>query len=341
MNWILDRLLKFTGTQKFLSVQLEITNACNLDCVHCYQSGHSGNDDLSLGDWRGILDQYEKLAEKLHLAPHFCISGGEPTVSPLFPLILGELHARWPAAGVSALTNGTTLSGITLAELVRHKVDIQISIDGPDGEKHDLVRGRGNFEKSMNGMKVLQDGGLNATFHAVLSSRTAPWIPDFFETARSAGAAAMNFTRFVPQGKGKALCENGGDQPLVGADLKDAYCAMSVASGKHGMPTVTDLPLFALVSPELGAHGKFGFQGLVIDYRGNLKVSSRTDYKLGSILESGLEELFLRHSVMKELRNGNIEGCGDCRYYDRCGGDRNASYAAYGSFFKKDPGCWL
>lgn len=34
MSWIIERLLKFTGTQKFLSAQLDITNACNLNCAH-------------------------------------------------------------------------------------------------------------------------------------------------------------------------------------------------------------------------------------------------------------------------------------------------------------------
>ena len=70
-------------------------------------------------------------------------------------------------------------------------------------------------------------------------------------------------------------------------------------------------------------------------------VTSRTDFKLGNILEDGLEELFLNHHIMKNLRNGNIEVCGNCRFYKKCGGDRNASFVAYGSFLKKDPGCWF
>lgn len=151
----------------------------------------------------------------------------------------------------------------------------------------------------------------------------------------------MNFTRFIPQGKGISLKNSGEDRPLAGLELRDAYAAILSASAETGLSTGTSGPLFALISPKLGAHGKFGFQGLVIDYRGNLKVSSRTDFRLGSILETSLEKLFLEHPVMKDLRAGKIEGCGSCRFYDSCGGDRNASFAAYGSFLKKDPGCWL
>jgi radical SAM protein with 4Fe4S-binding SPASM domain len=341
MNWIVERLLKFTGSQKFLSAQLDITNACNLNCTHCYQPRHAVGEELPIEDWRKILDQYSLLAKKLYLRPYFCISGGEPTVSPLFIPIIEELRSRWPGVGINILTNGTNLSGEIVSVMTRFKVDVQISLDGHDSAKHDRIRGVGNFDKAIKGFKALQTAGLNATLQAVLSYRTAPWINEFFETAANLHAPAMNFTRFVPQGKGKSIQDNGADRPLSGPELRDAYSAIISASAKTGIYTSTNKPLFTLISPELGAHGKFGFQGLIIDCQGNLKVTSRADFRLGNILETGLEELFLRHPIMKDLRAGKIEGCGACRFYDNCGGDRNASFAAYGSFLKKDPGCWL
>lgn len=341
INWIVERLLKFTGSQKFLSVQLDITNACNLNCRHCYHPSHTAGEELLIEDWRKILDQYSRLAKKLHLLPYFCISGGEPTISPLFIPILEELRARWPYVGISVLTNGTNLSGEIVSAMTRFKMDVQISLDGPDSVRHDYVRGDGNFNRAIKGFQALQAAGLKTTLQAVLSYRTAPWINKFFETAVRLHASAMNFTRFVPQGKGKSIQDDGADRPLAGPELRDAYATIVSASAKTGVYTNTSKPLFALISPGLGAHGKFGFQGLIIDYLGNLKVSSRTDFRLGNILEAGLDELFLRHPVMKDLRAGKIEGCGSCRFYDNCGGDRNASFAAYGSFLKKDPGCWL
>lgn len=341
MNWLVKKLLKFTGSQKFLSIQLDITNACNLNCLHCYQTGHSTSEDLSFRDWCRILDQYGALAGKLQLKPHFCLSGGEPTLSGIFSDMLKEIHLRWPDAGISVLTNGVCISPQKIGEFARYKTDVQISIDGPDAEKHDHVRGQGNFKRVMDGVKNFRNAGITPTFQAVLSFRTSPWITDFFELAGAAGAAAMNFTRFIAQGKGKCLSASGGDRPLNEVELKEAYSMILAASRKSGIPTNTNLPLMALISPELGAHGKFGFQGLVIDFRGNLKVSSRADFRLGNVFESGLEELFLRHPVMKALREGKISGCSSCRFYDRCGGDRNASYAAYGDFLRKDPACWL
>lgn len=341
MNWIIDKILKFTGSQKFLSIQLDITNNCNLNCVHCYQSHHSKNENLSFQDWCNILDQYTQLTKKLHLKPHFGISGGEPTLSPLFLPLLQEINSRWPEAGISVLTNGTNFSNSILDVMTRFNIDTQISIDGSDSERNDIIRGQGNFNRAMQGIRALQKAGLNATFQAVLSYRTAQWIEDFFDTALQVNAAAMNFTRFVPQGKGISLKKAGNDRPLVGLELRDAYSSIITASSRTGISTGTNLPLFVLVDPELGSHGKAGFQGLVVDYKGNLKVTSRANFKLGNIFEDGLENLFLRHPIMDDLRNGKIEGCGSCKFYERCGGDRNASFVAYGSFLKKDPGCWF
>ena len=50
-------LLRFTGSQKFLTAQLDITNACNLTCAHCYHDNHSNRGALDFAGWRRILDQ--------------------------------------------------------------------------------------------------------------------------------------------------------------------------------------------------------------------------------------------------------------------------------------------
>jgi radical SAM protein with 4Fe4S-binding SPASM domain len=182
---------------------------------------------------------------------------------------------------------------------------------------------------------------MNATFLATLSYRTSFWIDEFFDVAARTGVSSMNFTRFISQGNGRKLEESSEDRPLAPHELRQAYLAILEAAKRTGVSTSTNGPLYHLIDPELGANGKLGFQGLVVDFKGNLKVTSRTDFRLGNILEEGLENLFLRHPVMKALRDREIEVCGSCVHYDNCGGDRNASFAATGSFLKKDPGCWL
>ncbi|PIU20069.1 MAG: hypothetical protein COT18_04220 [Elusimicrobia bacterium CG08_land_8_20_14_0_20_59_10] len=195
------------------------------------------------------------------------------------------------------LTNRTNISEKVAVVMAGHKTDVQISLEGPDAQRHDYVRGPSGFVKAIAGYKTLRAAGLTVFFQTVLSSRTAPWIEEFFSLAAGMNSAAMNFTRFVPQGRGKSFLETAGERPLLGVELRAAYSAILVASRKTGVPAGTNLPLFVLISPELGAHGKFGFQGLVVDYKGNLKVSSRADFRLGNVLETGMEELFLHHPL--------------------------------------------
>jgi radical SAM protein with 4Fe4S-binding SPASM domain len=340
-DWMIKKLLSLLGAQKTLIVQLDITNACNLNCKHCYQTVHSSAEDMSFDKWEKIIGQISSLAGKLMLKPHFGLSGGEPTVNPQFIPILKYIRASYPDCDVAVLSNGTSLREEVIEAIGEAAAKVQLSLDGPDAESHDFVRGRGSFDKTMLGLERLQAAGIYVTFQTVLSRRTAAMINAFFDMAARKKVRGMNFTRFVPQGRGLDYRNSGEDVPLYKDDLKRAYEDILAASRRTGVYTSTNLPLFVLISPELGMHNRAGFQGLVIDHKGNLKVSSRTGFILGDVLESGLENLFLRHPVMVRLRKGEIEGCSVCPYFSRCGGDRNASYETYGDFFKKDPGCWV
>jgi len=341
MNWIIDQLLKFTGSQNFLSMQLDITNTCNLHCTHCYQPTNNDGLDLPLEKWCEILNQYDALSAKLHLRHHFTLSGGEPTISSLFIPFLELLRSRFPDAGINILTNGTMISDEMVRAIKLSGADVQVSIDGPNSELHDSIRGRGNFQKAVCGIMKLRANGVHVVLQAVLSRQTVPFIPSFFDMAERLDVAMMNFTRFIPQGRGKILQQTRNGQMLGPLELRDAYASILESAARSKVRTATNLPLFVLLEQGLGAHGKAGFQGLVIDHLGNLKVTSRADFILGNIFAEGLENLFLRHPIMNQLRAGHIRGCGSCRFYDRCGGDRNASYVVHGSFMEIDPGCWL
>ena len=72
--------------------------------------------------------------------------------------------------------------------------------------------------------------------------------------------------------------------------------------------------LWFLIDETLGSPDNVGFFGFVVGYRGEFKVTSRTPLSLGNVLEVGMEKLFLHHPIMKRLRGGKIEVCGDCKF---------------------------
>ncbi len=340
-NFLITQLLKTVRSQNFLSIQLDITNACNLNCSHCYHSHHKNKGAINLSQWKEIIDQYDLLLQKLILKPRIVICGGEPLVSPMLLPLIEYINHKWPKTEISILTNGTTINRKLLEKLIDYNVEFQVSIDGPDSNRHDEIRGAGNFLKALSGIKLSQQYGIRVAVLTVLSKKTSFWIYDFFDLAKTIGVCSMNFTRFIPQGNGYKLVENGLDRALTAFELKESFTKIYETGKLLKVKTGTNQPLFHLVDSSLGSNGNFGFQGIVVDYKGNFKISSRADYIIGNILETGLENLFLKNPIMKELRKGNIEKCGSCVHYSRCGGDRNISFAETGSFLKADSGCWF
>ena len=340
-HFITGKIVALLGGQKVMALQIDNTNACNLSCAHCYHAHHQNKGAISFDDWCNVISQYKAMIEKLHLSPSIILCGGEPTISPMLLPILQKVDEYWPGVHISILTNGTRLTDSLLGKLKKYNVEFQISLDGPDAARHDEVRGAGNFAKATDAVRRAKAQGFDVFLLAILSKKTSLWIEEFFSMAKDLGVNQMNFTRFITQGAGAELESSGADRALRPQELKGALTNIWFISQNAAVRTNTDQALYNLIDPRLGASEKYGFQGLVIDYKGNLKVSSRADFIVGNVLAQGLENLFLNSSVLRDLRRAKIEKCGDCSHFRRCGGSRNASFASSGSFLKADPGCWI
>lgn len=324
-----------------LFIQFDLTNACNLTCEHCYHPHHKNSGALNYDQWLLVLGQYEKLLRKMKMQPDVSICGGEPFLSPfLFPF-LHEIRKRFGNCDLHILTNGTRFTPEIIEKLKPLNVDIQISIDGPDALRHDFIRGHGAFDLTMKGCEMLRSVAQSFYFQTVLGSRSAAWIEDYFELARNQSAQAMNFVRLVAEGQANQLIKNQTDSPLLGQELKNAMERILEVSRYFEIPTNNNGPLWGLLEEGLGGFSDIGINTIVVGYRGEFKPSSRLPLVLGNVLDEGLEDLYLSHPVMRQLRDGKIDTCGSCEHFHMCRGNRNASYVEYGHLFGPDPGCWL
>lgn len=341
-RWVCDRLWPQIDSQEQLfHLQLDITNACNLRCRHCYCPHHKNDGALSFEQWCQVLDRYDDLLDNLHMKPVVTLCGGEPMVSPFVVPLLKEIRMRFPHCDLSVQTNGTLFSSEHIRLFQGLRVNCQISFDGPDAARHDVVRGDGSFEKSMNGCRMLADGGVDFILQAVLSHRTKEWIGEFFELAKDVGASAMNFTRLIQAGHAIELIESNVDSPIMGGDLRHAYENILTSSSKFQLPTSTNGALWFLIDGAESAPNNIGFNGLVIGYQGEIKVSSRTSAVIGHALRDDWTDVFMNHPTMVRLRKGDIDGCGTCQHFLKCRGERNISFAEFGHFFGPDTGCWV
>lgn len=333
-------MLNKINVDRYLPLQLDITNACNLRCVHCYHPHHKNDGAISLEEWKEIILQYKALILKMKFRPSVVLCGGEPLVSPMLRPLLDYIFQVMPLANISILTNGTLVTDRLASDMKKYsKLRFQVSLDGPDSDRHDSIRGPGNFENALRGIQCLQSHGYEVNVLSVLSKRTSIWMEDFFKLAKVQQFNSINFIRFVPEGFGRKLLVSSVDQPLVGLELKAAYTRLLRLMLKYQIKSKTQGPLFELVVPGLGRSGRF-WEAIVVDYQGYVIASSRSKIRLGHALVEGLEKIFLQNEIYQSLRKAKVEGCGSCELYQICGGDRNSAYAATGNFLGKDPGCW-
>lgn len=330
----IKKCLRGLLSKPYLSLQLEITSKCNLNCSHCYCPLKNAND-LPLENWIVFLKDYKLALQKIRALPSFTIAGGEPLLSPVIFKICNFLIKEFDNPPIVILSNGTLITDKHLEYFTKNRsITFQISLDGPDEKTHDQIRGEGTFAKTLIGIQKLVSAKIPVDIQATLQKGNTTKIKDFFNLANSLSVNSMNFTRYIPK--------SSTDQRLLTSEeLKFAYEAIVEQSKIYQIKTSTDKPLFCLIDDSVGTHGLWGFQGLTIDCTGNLKPSSRIDLKLGNLKDNNFFDLYWKHPIMKKLRSGEIQDCGQCKFYGKCGGDRNIAYALTGNILAKDDQCWL
>lgn len=324
------------------SLQLDITNHCNLRCAHCYQRGNPQSDrELILGDWVNILEQFYELTTQLATNRTIFLSGGEPLTSPVWQNLISHIKNTDKNTNVSVLTNGTLLDDSIASFLKEFGVRVQISFDGPTAELHDHFRGKGSFEKAANGAGVLLNNNVPFTFQAVLQKQISDAIPTFFKLAKSLGANSMDFARLIPSVSVSDVDGCQFENMLTDHELRKTFEIILSSSESFKIPTNTSQPLWCLVDPALGHPSSAGFLGLTIGATGKIQLTSRIFEPIGDATEkNGISKAYFHSKLLKSLRAGKIRGCSKCEYFKKCRGDRNISYITCGDFLGPDEHCW-
>jgi len=223
-----------------------ITRACNLKCVHCYESaGVKGKDELSTEEaLRGI----DILADAGVLILAF--SGGEPTIRPDI-LQLVE-HASKRGMFTAVATNAILFSS-------RKKVQdfkkaglqfAQISLDGINPQTHDAFRGvPGSFEKTVQGIKNCVVEGVFVEIATTATRFNSKEIPDMIDLATKLGANWFMLYNFVPTGRGVEIMESDLTPDEREDVLKLCWNKMKVA----GVDVLSTAPQFARIAQEIEA----------------------------------------------------------------------------------------
>ena len=140
-----------------LYVAWQITNECNLACLHCIEESGPGkafDDELGAEQIYAILDQMTELE-----VPYVSFSGGEPMVHPHF---FGMVKHFCQGGGQLKIeTNGHYLTPENCARMAEFGVKaVQVSIDGASRETFNRMRVRGEFNTAVDGTRNLRAAGV-------------------------------------------------------------------------------------------------------------------------------------------------------------------------------------
>ncbi len=160
------------------SLDLSITNHCNLRCAHCFHFTSAGDvgQDLPKEEW---LKFFKELNHCKVMS--LCISGGEPFLREDLPeLIEGIVKNRMR---FDILSNGTLITDKMARFLAstRRCNRVQISIDGSNPITHDALRGKGNFSKALKGIECLRKRNVSVPIRVTINKNN---INDLEEIAR-------------------------------------------------------------------------------------------------------------------------------------------------------------
>ncbi|MDI9610668.1 MAG: radical SAM protein [Archaeoglobaceae archaeon] len=318
-----------------------ITDRCNLKCVHCYAKTGFRAKELSTEECKRIITE---LAE--FKVPLILFSGGEPLMrEDIFEI---AEFAKKKNIKVVLSTNGTLIDKDTAEELKVFDY-VGISLDGV--KIHDKFRGMdGAFETSLNALKISNEVVMTGV-RFTLTKYNFLELPELLNLARENEISRFCLYHLVPSGN--ASFKDDVDNII----RKRVIDYMISQAEREGMEILTvDNPSDGIyvyqktkderVLEFLKYRGgdNSGVRLVCIDPEGNVHPNQFwRDYNAGNLLKRSFKEIWIKDPLFKMLRDkGKFlrDRCGICKYKDLCGGLRIRAYRS-GDLWGWDPSCYV
>jgi len=144
---------------------------CNLQCPFCLEGAKPGDDRIqriTLAEVKPFMDEAVKLG-----VDQFSFTGGEPFV---IKEIIDILEYALEYKPCLILTNATKPLKQRLSEVAPlvqkpYPLNFRVSLDYPDSRRHDVGRGKGNFQVALETLGELRKQGFNVSIARQMGQR--------------------------------------------------------------------------------------------------------------------------------------------------------------------------
>lgn len=299
-----------------ITLQFELTGACNLSCQHCYN--RSGDKDRILStsmtpaDWKELSHQIVREGGIFQCI----ISGGEPLLlgDDLFD-IMDILHDDGTSFVV--ITNGMLLDKAKVKNFTKYRYFwFQISIDGSTAELHDEFRGVHNsWKNAVNGALEISNHGIPLVIAHSVTPKTLPYLEDMVNLAYSIGAGSIMVGEVLASGR--AISNEG--LLLTHEQRNQLYELINGLSQKYAGKIKIERSMNISTSMERYMSQPNG--GGIIRPNGDFRLDCMVPFTIGNVLEESIRSIWNRNgntawnnpkvldyikSIDNEKQRGNI-----------------------------------
>lgn len=305
---------------------LELTNQCNLKCIHCYAECVCKKDGIEeimlLEDWKRVISEASTLFCK-----RLTFIGGEPFLKSKMLLILVKYAKELDGIGeIEIFTNGTIFNEDLLNDLILTGSTFAFSVYSSDSEIHDKITGvKGSFEKTMKMINYLKTR--NVPFRiAIIAMRenendienTVDWLESLYPEAD------IGYDVVRPFGRGSS-------EEILPKRQFPGYVRYE--------------PDFPKISEDSFWKRHYGHSclcgRLVISSNGIVRPCIMSDDHLGNVCERSLKEILLSKNVSDVwgFTKSNISECADCEFRYACIDCLPRTIHIAGNRYSKPPEC--
>ncbi|MEW6259311.1 MAG: 12,18-didecarboxysiroheme deacetylase [Thermodesulfobacteriota bacterium] len=358
-----SHLLQFSSDKKPVVVW-NMTQRCNLRCIHCYAHATEAttSDELTTQEGKALIDDLAAFG-----SPVILFSGGEPLVRPDLPELAEYAVQRGMRAVIS--TNGTLITAQTAKTLKAIGLSyVGISLDGME-PVHDRFRGvSGAYRKALEGIRNCQQAGIKVGLRFTINRHNAAEIPAIFDLLEEMDIPRACFYHLVYAGRGSHMmeedCTHEETRKIVDL-IMDRTKRLHDAGKPKEILTVdnhADGPYVYLrllrENPERAEEvlsllqmneGNNSGRGIgCVSWNGEVHADQFwRHHSFGNVRKRPFSEIWTNPQDdllirLKDKKRHVTGRCATCRWLDICGGNfRVRAEAVTGDVWAPDPACYL
>lgn len=303
-------------------VMIELTDYCNLNCMHCYKNGASKTPVFI--EKNKIINAINELVSHGTLILEF--TGGECTYHPNFFEIIDYCGRIKELKIIAIITNGTNLSEDLIKKLQPHnkKIVFSISLDSYEKELHDNFRGtNGAFDRVIKSLNLLKKYKFVVRASMSVFNKNLYHIEKTLKCAIANGARSFCWNPIMNLGNAKENCICYDFKTSKEAKKYMLYQRQLIRKYKKYIQTASKEQIRYLISEK--SNCGLGTKSWVISPTGNVRpciLMPENYLKIGNIFYQQIEEIASNKLlfILCNIRSGSFrrKECRHCKNLMSC-----------------------